>query len=39
MTNLVMGGNISFNEQEVQQVSSYKYHGHEIRVGRDNRTR
>ena len=38
MTNLVMSGNISLSGNEVQQVSSYKYLGHEIRVGRDNQT-
>lgn len=39
MTNLVVSGSISIGENNITQVTSYKYLGHEICIGRDNQTR
>lgn len=36
MTNLVLSRNISVNGDNVEQVTIYKYLGHEITIGRDN---
>ncbi|XP_029658895.1 uncharacterized protein LOC115232884 [Formica exsecta] len=38
MTNLVPSRNILLEGKEILQVTSYKYLGYEIRVGRDNQT-
>lgn len=38
MTNLVASENITVNNTNIEQVYSYKYLGHEIRLGRDNQT-
>lgn len=38
MTNLVLSRNITLNDNYLQQVSTYKYLGHEICIGRDNQT-
>ena len=38
MTNLVPSQNLLLQGKEVFQVTSYKYLGHEIRIGRDNQT-
>lgn len=38
MTNLVPSCNLMLEGKEIQYVISYKYLGHEIRIGRDNQT-
>ena len=38
MTNLVPSQNFLVRGKEISQVTSYKYLGHEIRIGRDNQT-
>lgn len=38
MTNLVPNSNLLIEGKDIQQVTSYKYLGHEIRIGRDNQT-
>lgn len=38
MTNLVMSENIKLEGYNIEQVTSYKYLGHELRIGRDNQT-
>lgn len=38
MTNLVLSDNVSVGGTKIEQVMSYKYLGHEIRIGRDNQT-
>ncbi|KAH1028359.1 hypothetical protein HUJ05_001719 [Dendroctonus ponderosae] len=38
MTNLVANENLTVNNLNIEQVYSYKYLGHEIRLGRDNQT-
>lgn len=37
-TNLVASENLTVNNLNIEQVYSYKYLGHEIRLGRDNQT-
>lgn len=39
MTNLVPNQNLQLEGKHILQVTSYKYLGHEIRIGRDNQTR
>lgn len=38
MTNLVLSQNITLNDNHLQQVSTYKYLGHEVCISRDNQT-
>lgn len=38
MTNLVPSSNLLVEGKDIQQVTSYKYLGHEIKIGRDNQT-
>lgn len=38
MTNLVLSGNTLADEDNVEQVATYKYLGHEITIGRENQT-
>lgn len=38
MTNLVMSDNINIDNNIIQQVHTYKYLGHEIKIGKDNQT-
>lgn len=38
ITNLVISEQISLGDNHIEQVSMYKYLGHEIRIGRDNQT-
>lgn len=38
MTNLVVSNSITLEYSEIEQVSCYKYLGHEIRINRDNQT-
>jgi hypothetical protein len=38
MTNLVMSGNITIDNNTIQQTDTYKYLGHEIKINRDNQT-
>lgn len=38
MTNLVMSNCMMLNDTPIEQVSSYQYLGHEIKVNRDNQT-
>ena len=38
MTNLVASKNLTVSNLNIEQVYSYKYLGHEIRLGRDNQT-
>lgn len=38
MTNLVPSRNLLVQGKEILQVTSYKYLGHELRIGRDNQT-
>ncbi|CAG9828634.1 unnamed protein product, partial [Diabrotica balteata] len=39
MTNLVLSEKISVSGMHIEETTSYKYLGHEIRIGRDNQTR
>jgi len=38
MTNIVASENLRVNNLNIEQVYSYKYLSHEIRLGRDNQT-
>lgn len=38
MTNPVPNNNLFVNGEKVELITSYKYFGHEIRIGRDNQT-
>ena len=38
MTNLVLAKNISTYGTQIEQVYTFKYLGHEIKLGRDNQT-
>ncbi|KAH1010977.1 hypothetical protein HUJ04_000425 [Dendroctonus ponderosae] len=38
MTNLVMSNCIMLNDTPIEQVSSYQYPGHKMKVNRDNQT-
>lgn len=37
MTNLVLGGSVKL-DNNIEEVSMYKYLGHELQIGKDNPT-